>query len=156
MYCLSNQSNSVFLSKQTSQNSVFQPNFRPANGAICGTNLRGNRANALKSWSMRRVGSVRLQLAIGAGGNSTFFFRPYHEVRISLREKNYMFDAAQESRILSQDELQLRNESSRSVAWDWNPCIAPLSGSGQGQSISAKETRIRDLFFHLQACHLPS
>ena len=32
-YCLPNQSNSVFLSQQTSRNSVFQPSFRPANEA---------------------------------------------------------------------------------------------------------------------------
>ena len=36
IYCSPNQPNNVFLSQQTSQNSIFQPSFRPTNGAYVG------------------------------------------------------------------------------------------------------------------------
>jgi len=48
VYCSPNQPNSIFLSQQTSRNSVFQPSFRPA-----------NRANIIKLIFLHHNGSSR-------------------------------------------------------------------------------------------------
>jgi hypothetical protein len=81
---------------------------------------------------MRNIGSVRFKLAMA-------------------RELIAQFDAAQESRLLTDDELSLRNELKRHTLG-----LASLS-----RTIARHRSRIRYLeegdantrFFHLQACH---
>lgn len=89
-------------------------------------------AKALQSWSMRNIGSVRFKLGLA-------------------RELIAQFDAAQESRLLTDEELSLRNELKRHTLG-----LASLS-----RTIARHRSRIRYLeegdantrFFHLQACH---
>ncbi|WVZ83247.1 hypothetical protein U9M48_030415 [Paspalum notatum var. saurae] len=89
-------------------------------------------ATALKSWSSRFVGSVRLQLAMA-------------------REIILWFDVAMESRELSMDELSLRRQLkfkclglaslARSIARQRSRLIALAEGDANTK------------LFHLQACH---
>jgi hypothetical protein len=89
-------------------------------------------AKALKSWSMKNIGSVRLQLFMA-------------------RELIAQMDVAQESRALSDDELLLCADIKRHSLG-----LASLS-----RTIAWHRSRIRFLgegdantkFFHLQACH---
>lgn len=91
-----------------------------------------NTAKALRAWSATSVGSVRMQLAMA---------------RLVVGE----FDAAQETRILSDDELVLRSELKRMI----------LGLSSLSRTIARQRSCIRFLqdgdantkFFHLQACH---
>ena len=91
-----------------------------------------NVARALKSWSMRNIGSVRLQLAIA------------HEVILRL-------DCTQDRRPLSTEESALRKEMKCK-------CIGLASLK---RTIARQRSRLMFLaegdantrFFHLQACH---
>jgi len=89
-------------------------------------------ARALQSWSMRKVGSVRLQLYM-------------------TREIIAQLDKAQESRMLTNDEL----------AWRRDLKCRSLGLASLARTIARHRSRIRYLeegdantkFFHLQACH---
>jgi len=89
-------------------------------------------ARALQSWSMRKVGSVRLQLYM-------------------TREIIAQLDKAQESRMLTNDEL----------AWRRDLKCRSLGLASLACTIARHRSRIRYLeegdantkFFHLQACH---
>ena len=89
-------------------------------------------ANALKSWSMRNVGSARQQLFMA-------------------RELIAQLDKAQESRLLTEDEWAFRAELK-------GRCLGLASLT---RTIARHRSRIRFLgegdantkFFHLQACH---
>jgi hypothetical protein len=89
-------------------------------------------AKALKSWSMKNVGSVRLQLFMA-------------------REIIAQLDLAQESRELSDEECELRQELKQKS----------LGLASLARTIARHRSRIRFLeegdantkYFHLQACH---
>lgn len=89
-------------------------------------------AKALQSWSMRNVGSVRLQLFMA-------------------REIIAQLDAAQDTRLLTDEELSLRKELK----------MHTLGLASLARTIARQRSRIRFLeegdtntmFFHLQACH---
>lgn len=89
-------------------------------------------AKALKSWSAKHVGSIRLQLAAA---------------RVVL----YELDVARETRLLSQGELELRRDLKLNV----------LGLASLARTVARQRARIRYLregdantrFFHLQACH---
>lgn len=88
-----------------------------------------NVAKTLKAWSIRYVGSVRLQLAVA-------------------REVILRFDVAEESRTLSPEEIQLRNELK----------IKCLGLSSLARTIARQRSCLvqgdaNTNFFHLQACH---
>lgn len=93
--------------------------------------LRGV-VRALKSWAARRIGSVRFQLAVA---------------RVVI----YELDVAQESRLLSPDEIDLRRDLKAAMLG-----LASLS-----RTIARQKSRCRYLkegdantrFFNLQACH---
>jgi len=89
-------------------------------------------AQALKSWSAKHIGSVRLQLAIA-------------------KEIVYIFDLAQEHRLLSAAEHELRLRAK----------LCSLGLASLQRTILRQRARITFLaegdantkFFHLQACH---
>lgn len=89
-------------------------------------------ARALRSWAARRVGSVRLQLA-------------------ASRVVVFKLDVVQESRMLSEDECELRRELK----------VATVGLSSLARTIAKQKSRCRFLkegdantrFFNLQACH---
>ena len=89
-------------------------------------------AQALKSWSAKHIGSVRLQLAIA-------------------KEIVYRFDLAQEHRLLSAAERELRRKAK----------LCSLGLASLQRTILRQRARITFLaegdantkFFHLQACH---
>ncbi|XP_066373323.1 uncharacterized protein [Miscanthus floridulus] len=91
-----------------------------------------NTAKALKSWSMKNIGSINLQLIIA-------------------REIVARLEAAQERRILSVEEVALRKR----LKWR---CLGLASMS---RTIACQRSRMLYLehgdantkFFHLQACH---
>lgn len=91
-----------------------------------------NVARALKSWSMRNIGSVRVQLAVA-------------------REVILRLDCAQESRALSLEEITLRRDMKCK-------CLGLVS---LARTIARQRSRLMYLadgdantwFFHLQACH---
>lgn len=89
-------------------------------------------AKALTSWGARRVGSVRLQLAVA---------------RVVVHE----LDIAQESRALSQAEFDLRRELKASTLG-----LASLSRTIARQSSRCRFLKDGDAntrFFNIQACH---
>lgn len=91
-----------------------------------------NTAKALKSWSAKRIGSVRLQLAIA-------------------KEIVYRFEAAQDFRALAPHELALRRKAK----------LCSLGLASLQRTLTWQRARITYLaegdantrFFHLQACH---
>jgi hypothetical protein len=91
-----------------------------------------NVAKALKNWSAQRIGSVRFQLAVA---------------RVVIFE----LDVAQETRLLSPEELELRRELKAHT----------LGLSSLSRTIARHKSRYRYLkdgdantkFFHLQSCH---
>jgi hypothetical protein len=91
-------------------------------------------AKALKSWSAKHVRSIRFQLA-------------------AARAVLFEFDVAQETRQLSQEELDLHRELKVN--------ILGLASLPSERSVARQRARVRYLregdentrFFHLQACH---
>ena len=89
-------------------------------------------ARALRSWRATSVGNIRLQLA-------------------AARAVIYEFDLAQESRLLSQGELELQLELKAKVLG-----LASLARSMARQCARTRHLRDGDActkYFHLQACH---
>lgn len=85
-------------------------------------------AKSLKSWSSKRIGSVRLQLALA-------------------REVVLQLDVAEEFRALSDEEKRLRNELNLKCLG-----LASLNRTILRQR-SLAEGDANTKFFHLQACH---
>jgi hypothetical protein len=89
-------------------------------------------AKALKSWSSRRIGSVRFQLAL-------------------TREVILGLDTAEESRTLSDEERRLRNELKFKCLG-----LASLNRTiirQRSKLLYLAEGDANTNFFHLQACH---
>lgn len=89
-------------------------------------------ARGLKSWRATKVGDVRLQLA-------------------AARAVVYKFDVAQESRLLSTEELALRVELKGCILG-----LASLARTMARQRACSRHIREGDActkYFHLQACH---
>lgn len=91
-----------------------------------------NVAHALKSWSMKRMGSVKLQLA-------------------AARELVLMLDRAMDSRAFIPEEVELRRRLKFRCLGLASLCRTIARQRSRIQFLAEGGTNTR--FFHLQACH---